>query len=145
MNFVEKIIDLFFNMGEHLTTLFTSLVEFLTMPFALLLQLLQGIFYFINVLFQILIMIVRIFVALFQFFFRIVSSLFITIGNMVGFAPTGELNLNDATRLGFDTALEQIGGTGLLTVVPNVLIAIMWLWFAYKVIGKFSENGSDNS
>lgn len=143
MNFIEKIIDLFFNMGEHLTTLFTSLVEFLTMPFALLLQLLEGIFYFINVLFQILIMIVRIFVALFQFFFKVVSALFISIGNMIGFAPTGEMNLNYATRLGFDTALDQIGGTGLLTVVPNVLIAIMWLWFGYKVIGKFSENGSD--
>ena len=63
---------------------------------------------------------------------------------MVGFAPAGQLNLNYATRLGFDTALEQIGGTGLLTVVPNVLIAIMWIWFAIKVIGKFT-NGSDQN
>lgn len=144
MNFIEKIIQLFFNMGEHLTGIFSSFINFLTAPLALLLQFLQGIFYFINVLFQILISVIKIFVALFQLFFSIVGALFKSIGNMIGFAPVGEMNLNYATRLGFDTALDQIGGTGLLTVVPNVLIAIMWLYFSYKVIGKFSNNGGND-
>ena len=144
MNFIETIIQLFFNIGDFIGSIFSSLIDFLALPFALLLQLLEGIFYFIVILFQVVIKIVQIFVALFQFFFSVVSALFISIGNMVGFAPTGELNLNYATRIGFDTALEQIGGTGLLTVVPNVLIAIMWIWFAIKVIGKFT-NGSEQN
>lgn len=143
MNFIEKLLDAFFNLGEHLTNLFTSLVNFLVKPLALLLQFFEGIFYFINVVFQILVLLVRIFVALFQFFFGLVASLFMTISNMVGFAPTGELNLNQATRLGFDTALSQVGGTGLLTVVPNVLIAILWIYFAYKIIGMFQESSSE--
>lgn len=140
MNFIENIMDLFFNLGEHLSTLFNGFVEFLTLPFALLLSLLQGIFHFINSVFQIIILSVSIFVALFQFFFSIVGALMRTVGNMVGFAPSGSVNMNYATQLGFETALEQIGGTGLLTVVPNVLIAVIWLLFAYKVIGLLGDD-----
>lgn len=141
MNFIEKIIELFFNLGEHLSNLFTGFIQFLTLPFAFLLSLLEGIFHFISVIFQVVILIIQIFVALFQYFFGIVSSMFLTISNMVGFAPTGSMSLDLATRLGFDTALEQVGGTGLLTVVPNVFIAITWLFFAYKLIGLFQNKG----
>lgn len=142
MNFIETIMQVIFNLGDFIGSLLGGLVEFLTLPLALLLSLLEGIFHFINVLFQIVVMILSIFVGLFQFIFSISGALFRTVFSWVGFAPSGSVNLPSASRHGFETVLDQVGGTGLLTVIPNVLIAVIWLLFAYKIIGLIG--GSDN-
>lgn len=131
-----------FNLGEFIGELLGGLVEFLTLPLALLLSLLQGIFHFINVLFQIVVMILTIFIALFQFIFSISGALFRTVFSWVGFTATGSVNLPSASRQGFETVLDQVGGTGLLTVIPTVLIAVVWLLFAYKIIGLIGGTDS---
>ena len=60
MNFIEKILESFFSLGEHLTGLFSGFIDFLTMPLALFLSLLEGVFYFINNVFQIVVLLIKI-------------------------------------------------------------------------------------
>lgn len=135
MNFIERIMQLFFNLGEFIGNVITALVDFLAKPLAFLLQFLEGIFYFIAVLFQIVVLIISIFVALFQYLFSIVGAFFRTIASWIGFVPSSSYALPYASREGFEATMEQVGGTGMLTVIPNVMIAIIWIYFAFKIIG----------
>lgn len=139
MKFIEVIQDLFFNLGDFIGSAIETLLNFLTQPLALLLSFFEGIFYFITQLFTVVIIIVKIFVAFFQFFFSIGSSLINTVTSWVGFVPSGSVSLPSASRHGFEAVLDQVGGTGLLTVIPNVLIAFIWLGFAYKIIGLMGD------
>lgn len=145
MNFIERIMQLFFNLGEFIGSLFNGFIEFLTLPLALLLSLLEGIFHFIGVLFQIVVLLMTLFVSFFQLFFSVVGAFFRTIYSWVGFAPSGSVNLPSWSRQGFETVLEQVGGTGLLTVVPNVLIGLLWIMFAYKMIGLVGNKGESTT
>lgn len=141
MNFIETIITLFYNLGEFIGDLFNGFIEFLTIPFALLLSLLEGIFYFIIQFFEVVVLLITLFVSLFQMFFSFVGAFFRTIYAWVGFSPSGSVNLPSWSRQGFETVLEQIGGTGLLTVIPNVLTAILWILVIYKIIGLVGGKG----
>ena len=135
------ILDAFSFLFEFLGKIFQGFLDILLKPFAFLLALLEGVFYFISVLFQIAVGIIMLFVAMFQYFFLMVAGLLRTIGSWVGFTPSANYTLPSASKLGFQTTLEQIGGTGLLTVVPTILIAVLWLYFAIKMVHLFGGKG----
>lgn len=135
------ILDAFSFLFEFLGEIFQGFLDILLKPFSFLLALLEGIFYFISVLFQIAVGIIMLFVAMFQYFFLMVAGLLRTIGSWIGFTPSANYNLPSTSKLGFQTTLEQIGGTGLLTVVPTVLIAVLWLYFAIKMVALFGGKG----
>lgn len=141
MNFIEKILQAFQNSMDFLGDIFSNLISFFVKPFALLLTFFEGIFYFIGKFFQVAVAIVSLFVALFQYFFSVVAGVFRTLGSFVGFSPVGSYSLPSASRIGFEGALEQIGLTGLLTTVPNILIALIWLIFALKIIQLYGGKG----
>lgn len=145
MNFIEKILTAISNFMDFISDLFLSFIDFLAKPLSYLLAFLEGIFYFITKIFEVVIHVIMLFIALFQYLFAIVTGLFRTIANWVGFSPNTSYNLPSASREGFTTALDQIGGTGLLTVVPSILIAVLWLFFAIKVVALFGNRGSVES
>lgn len=133
MNFIEKIMQLFFNLGELLGNIFSGLIDFLSRPLAFLLALLEGIFYFIGRIFTVVSLVVSIFIKLFQFFFSLIGSLLHTVMGFANYNPDPAYSLPNASRQGFEATLEAIGGTGLLTVIPLTLTALLWLLFMYKI------------
>src|SRR5690625_4499118 len=141
MNFIEKIITGLKNIGDFLGSLLQDLIDLIVIPLAFLLELLEGIFYFIAKLFEIVVHIITIFIALFQFLFAVVSGLFKTISNWIGLTPVDNYHIPSDAELGFSETLKVIGGTGLLTVVPSILIAILWIFFAIKIINLFGNKG----
>lgn len=116
---------------------FNVLLDFLAQPIMFLLTLLEGIFYFISVLFSVVVKIIQIFVALFQLFFSIVSGLISSFDLDASFNPgdVGSINLPYYSSHGFQAVMDHLIGTGLMTVVPYALTALLYLFFARKVVG----------
>lgn len=141
MNFIEKILESFRQFMWYIRRMMNEFVDFLAKPFAFILSFFEGIFYFIGKFFQVAVEIIQLFVALFQYFFSHAMALMRTLGSFVGFAPQESYYLPSAARSGFDGAIEQLGLTGLLTTVPNVVIALIWLIFAVKMVALFGGKG----
>lgn len=141
MNFIEKIIESLSNFGSFIGEWFMSLFTFLAKPLAFLLEIFEAIFYFIGKFFQIAVAIVSFFVALFQYFFSVAGGLFKSVRSFVGFAPAGSYDLPNASVIGFNGAIEQLNLTGLLSTIPNILIAVTWLIFALKIIKLYGGKG----
>ena len=141
MNFIEKILTGIGNIGTFVGDLIGELVSFLAKPLALLLSFLEGIFYFITKFFTVVVEIIMLFVAMFQYLFAIISGLFRTLSAWIGFSPSGAYNLPMTSRQGFNTALDQVGGTGLTHIMPMIIIAVLWIYFAFKVIRTLGDKG----
>lgn len=141
MNFVEKIIQSIQNFMSFIGDALLGIVQFLAKPLVFLLEFFEAIFYFVVRFFEIAIAIVSLFVALFQYFFSLVGGLFKGLRSFVGFSPAGSYTVPSASKIGFESALEQIGLTGFLTTIPNILIAIVWLIFALKMIQLYGGKG----
>jgi len=138
MNFIEKLLQIIVNAAKYIGDIIYKLIEFLLLPLSYLLYFLEGCLYFINVLFQVAMKTVMIFVALFQFLFAIISGFMKTIFSM--FNPqinTDGVSFPSVASQGFQTVLEIIAPTGLLTVVPVVATFFLWFYFIIKIIGLF--------
>ncbi|MDA1909649.1 hypothetical protein PDK24_28185 [Bacillus cereus] len=131
---------------------FNSLIDLLAKPLTLLFYLLDGIFYFFNKMFQIVVMVMKIFYAFFQFGFSVIKGIYRTIDYWTHFTPSGNTNLPNWSTYGFKVAVEQVQGTGLMTVVPMVATGFVLLFFTIKMIGlwggqimirPFGSGGSD--
>lgn len=141
MNFIEKLLTSIGNIGNFIGDLINALVQFLAVPLAYLLSFLEGVFYFISKFFSVVVEFIMLFVALFQYFFAIVTGLFRTIGAWIGFVPSDSYSLPYTSRQGFETALDQVGGTGLTHIIPMIIIAVLWIFFAFKVIRTLGDKG----
>lgn len=116
---------------------FNVLLDFFAQPIMFLLTLLEGIFYFITVLFNIVVKIIQIFVALFQLFFAVATGLVSSFDLDASFNPgdVGSINLPYYSSQGFQAVMDHLIGTGLMTVIPYALTALLYLAFARKVMG----------
>lgn len=144
MNFIEKILESIRSFMWYIRRMMNEFVEFLAKPFAFILSFFEGVFYFIAKFFQVAVEIIQLFVALFQYFFAHAVALMKTLGSFVGFAPQTSYYMPSAARAGFDGVIDQIGLTGVLTTIPNILIALIWLVFAVKMISLFGGKGDVN-
>lgn len=145
MKFVDKILQALKNFGEFLGDLFMGLFDLILKPLAFLLEILMAVVYFFGVLLEIVIAVVMLFVAFFQFLFALATGLIRTVASWVGFTPSGSTNLPSASQQGFDTFLDVIMPTGLVTIIPNVAIALLWLITVIKIVGLFGnrQGGSE--
>lgn len=141
MNFIELILTAISNFGTYIGDLFSSFIEFLAKPLSYLLDFLVGVFYFIEQLFFVLVEFIKLFGALFQFLFAIATGLIRTISSWVGFTPSASYNMPSTSMQGFEYVLSTVVGTGLVNVIPMILIAILWILFAVKIIGLFGGKG----
>lgn len=136
-SFSDKIIEGFNNFIGFIGNMFKYLFDFLEKPLMLLYQLLDGIFYFFYQLFNVVVAIVKIFVASFQFIGSMILGLFRTIKLWLTVDVTPDTNFPSATHQGFQTVIDLVAPTGLLTVVPLVALAFLWFFFVIKMIGLF--------
>lgn len=138
MNFAEKLLQLIKDGFDYLITFLYHIVLFLAKPLAYLLQFLEGIFYLFYVLFDIVVLVIMIFVAIFQFMVALTFGVLRTIKMWLTVNPdVSDVNLPNASYMGFEVLVEQLQPTGFMTVVPTIATAVVWFYFVLKVIGLF--------
>ncbi|MFH5781818.1 hypothetical protein [Heyndrickxia oleronia] len=139
--FVDIIIKGFTNVLHFIVSGFQKLIDLLAKPIHYLWYFLDGIFYFVTVLFNIVVKIVMIFVALFQFVFALIVGFLRTIQDFL--TPsfnTGQVHFPMESNRGFSVVLDVVGGTGLLTIVPYILLALVWGAFIMKMFALLGGN-----
>lgn len=140
MKFIDMILGLLEDGFNFVIDALFTFIEFLTKPLAFLLAFLEGIFYFITKIFEVAINVIMIFVALFQYFFAVVGGVFRTIAGWLSVSPSNDVTFRSSSNQGFQVVMDIVEPTGLLTVVPMVALAFLWLFFILKIIGVFGGN-----
>ncbi len=138
MKFVDKLLS-FLKDGfiEIIDALF-AFISFLAKPLSYLLAFLEGVFYFFIKFFEVVISVVMIFVSIFQFLGALVVGLFRTITSWLTVSPNAStVSFPSTTQQGLNVITDLVEPIGLLTVVPQVCLAILWLFFIIKMIGLF--------
>jgi hypothetical protein len=114
----------------------SGLINLISRPLAYVLSFFEGIFYAIYQLFLIVGKVIMIFVALIQFFGALVAGFMRTIYSLLTIdfykAPVHYPNV---AMQGISAVLDQLRPTGLLTVVPLIILAIVWGLFIKKIVG----------
>ncbi len=138
MNFAEKLFDLMKQGFDKVIDAFMILFSFLAKIFGYLIEFFKGIFYFIFKLFEVVVQIIQIFVAIFQFMFALAAGIFRTIKSWITVNPVADPSKFPlASDQGFAVIADLMSKVGLLTVVPGVLLALLWFYFILKMIGLF--------
>ncbi|MEC1984458.1 hypothetical protein P9F15_29560 [Bacillus cereus] len=123
--------------GNGIVKGFQASMEFLAKPLGYLLEFLEGIFYFFACLFKVVVLIVKIFTALFQFFWATATSVIKTLLMWIGVVPSGKVYLPHEAQNGFQVVIDKVMPTGLMTTVPMVATAFLWLFFGMKVFSLY--------
>lgn len=117
---------------------FFTLFGFLAKPLSYLLDFLTAIFYAIYQLFLIVVRVIMIFVALLQFFGSLVVGFFRSLYSLltIDFYKNTPRYPNE-TAQGIGIVVDLLRPTGVITVVPLIILAIVWAIFVRKIIGLF--------
>lgn len=132
--------ELFSGLFELIANAVNTILDIIVKPLSYLYYFLEGIFYFFMKVFDIVVMIVKIFVASFQFLGSLIMGVFRTIRLWLTVDLSTNTNFVSASGTGFQTVMDIIRPTGLLTVVPVIAIAFLWFFFVLKMIGLFGGN-----
>ncbi|WP_348623371.1 hypothetical protein ABFT51_20785 [Paenibacillus peoriae] len=134
MTFIETLSFYLTSFANLVADGFTKLFSFLSTPLGWLIWLIEGIWYFLTKLFEVVVAILDIFVSLFQFFGALLVGFLRTIKGLlwIDFGQT-PIYYPSTVSIGMKTVVDALSPTGLLTVVPLVMLAIVWLFFVYKV------------
>jgi hypothetical protein len=128
----------FSNLGSMIGNGFNNLLELISKPLSYLFYFLDGIFYFFMKIFDVVIQVIMIFVALFQFIIAIMAGLIRTLQALL--TPTfnsADANLPSNTAQGLKVVMDLLDPTGFNTVVPLILIALVWIGFIFKTLALF--------
>lgn len=138
MKFVDKLLGLLVDGFFKVIEAIYKFIQLIAKPLSYLLEFLVGIFYFIFKLFEVVVQIVMIFVALFQFLFALIAGLFRTAKSWLTVNPSaGDVSFPSMSNTGFGVVVDLLQPTGLMTVVPMVALAFLWLFFVIRVISLF--------
>ncbi|MCY7487905.1 hypothetical protein [Paenibacillus alvei] len=125
---------------SFLGDMFSGIFSLIAKPLSFLLQLIEGIFYFIYKLFEVLILIVQLFVALFQLVGALIYGLLLNFKSMLSLDFSSHTVsypsvMNQGIQVVVDHILRPIG---FMTIVPAILLAALWIWFAMRMIKLIS-------
>lgn len=137
MSFADLIVSGFNNIIDTIFNGFSHLIDFIGEPLAYLLSYLKDTIYLFEQLFTVAILIIKIFVAILQFFGAIVAGLIRTISGMLNPSFHSSMNYPSNSYDGLQIFLNIADNMGLLTIVPGIILAVLWIIFAFKVIGLF--------
>lgn len=135
MTFVDTLMRFLSGLGDFFRDAFNKLFDFLAVPFGWLISLIEGIWYFISKLFYVVVKIIDIFVALFQFIFALGAGFLRTIKGLliIDFSKT-PVHYPSTSGTGMNVVIERVlEPAGFMTVVPMILLAIVWLLFIVRV------------
>lgn len=138
MKFADKLLGLLKQGFTYVGQIIQNVLEFIALPLSYLFYFFEGVFYFIGKLFEVLLLVLSIFIAIFQFMFAIAAGVLRTLKAML-FPNFTEafINYPSASRTGFETVLDVIAPTGLLTVVPAIATVFVWFFFSLKILGLY--------
>jgi hypothetical protein len=148
MNFIEKILHGFnsilsflggalSNLGNLIADSFTALFDFLEKPLSYVFYFFDGLFYFFLKLFDIIVLVLKVIGGMFQFMGALIAGVFRTIRMWLVVDIHPDTKFPSASNAGFQTVIDLVTPTGLITVVPVVAIAFCWFFFALKMISLF--------
>lgn len=140
MNFIEKILTFLVSLGRLIVDGFVGLFELLSKPLSYLFYFLDGVFYFIMQLFDIVVKVVMIFVALFQFVAAMIAGVFRFFRSLLTPSFNQPVNMPSNSQQGLDVVLDVVDPVGLLDIVPYILVAFVWVFFAMKILALFGGN-----
>ncbi|GAV16104.1 hypothetical protein [Paenibacillus sp. NAIST15-1] len=140
MNWFADTLARWFSSGlSFLGDMFSGLFSLLAKPLSFLLQLIEGIFYFIYKLFEVLVLIVQLFVALFQLVGSLIYGLLLNFKSMLSLQFNHTVSYPSSMSTGIKVVVEQIlEPIGFMTVVPLLFIAVLWVWFAMRMLKLIS-------
>lgn len=127
---------LFQQLFDVLESAFRKLFEFLGKSLGLLIEFLEGIFYFIAKLFEVVVKVVTLFVMLFQFVASLTGGVVRTLVFWMNpdFSAQ-EIQFPSDSHQGFMVVMDLVAPTGLLTIVPRIATALLWIAFVLKTLG----------
>ncbi|MFD5022373.1 hypothetical protein ACFWMP_26065 [Paenibacillus sp. NPDC058367] len=144
MTFVNSLLSFLSRSMSFLGDFFSKLLSFLAYPLGWLISFLDGIWYFLTVLFKIVVAVIMIFVALFQFLGAMALGFLRTIQSFlwIDFSST-PLNYPSTSYTGLKLVSEFLGPTGIMTVVPMIMLAVVWLLFVLRVFALLGDGDVD--
>lgn len=110
-------------------------MTFLAKPLSYLYYFFDGVFYFFLQLFNIVVKIVMIFVALIQLFAALVVGFLRTVFSMLTIDFSAAPHFPSKSGQGIAAVMDVIGGAGMLTVAPGIVLAVVWFIFIKQIIG----------
>lgn len=132
------------NFGSWLASAIMTLLNFLAYPLGWLIWALDGLFYLLYRLFDVVVLVVQIFTALFQYFFALLAGFLRTITSLLFALPSGSPRYPGAMNDGIKLVVDQLAPTGIMTVVPMVLLALIWLTFVIRIFALLGGTKSDS-
>lgn len=122
-----------------------ALLNFLAVPLGWIVALIEGIWYFLTQIVAVVIEVIDIFIALFQFLGSLFVGFFMTIKGLliIDFSKT-PVNYPSSTSQGIQVVVEKVlEPVGFMTVVPGILLAVLWLLFVIRTIGLLGGERDD--
>ncbi|MNY41652.1 hypothetical protein D3C86_1764830 [compost metagenome] len=104
---------------------------------------LDGIWYFLTKLFLIVVAVIKIFVALFQFLGAIALGFMRTIQGFLWVDFSNVPKYPSTSYTGLKLVSDFLGPTGMMTVFPMVLLAIVWLVFVLRIFALIGDGDVD--
>lgn len=137
MKFVDGLFSLLADGINYLGDMIAQVIQFLAKPLSYLYYFFDGVFYFFYQIFNVVVKIIMIFGAMIQFFASIVAGFVRTITNMLTIDYDAvPVSYPSSSQQGMQAVIDNVlQPMGLLTVVPMIVLALIWFAFAYKVIG----------
>ena len=114
-----------------------QLLNFLAVPLGWIVALLEGVWYFLVKLATVVIKVIDIFIALFQFIGSLALGFMRSIKGLlfIDFSKT-PVNYPSTSGQGIQVVIDKVlQPVGFMTIVPGILLAIIWLFFVYRVFG----------
>jgi phage-related protein len=134
MKFVDALLSLVSGGFNFLADLIYKLFSFLAKPLSYVYYFFEGVFYFLFQLFNIVVKVVMIFVGLFQLFIALVAGFVRTIMSMLTINYTAP-HYPSASGQGITAVTDILNASGMLTVVPYIVLAVIWMYFVKRMIG----------
>ena len=136
MTFVNFLVGKLINGFNFVGDMLYKFISFLAKPLSYVYYFFDGVFYFVMQLALVVWKIISLFVALFQFFGALVAGFFRTITSFLAIDFTSSpVHFPSSSLRGLQVILNLIAPMGLLSVLPLVLIAVVWFIFVKRMIG----------
>lgn len=146
MTFVNALLGFLQRFAFMIKDAFEKLIELILYPMGWLVWLFDGIWYFLYVLFSVVVKIIQIFVALFQYLGALIGGFLKAIKGLVSLSfNQTPINFPSESQRGFQLVLDVLQPVGFMTVVPLVLLAILWIYFVIRIMSLIGGGTNHNA
>lgn len=143
MTFIHSLLSFLSSSMSWIGDAFNKLLMFLAVPLGWIVTFFDGIWYFLTRLFLIVVAVIKIFVALFQFLGAMALGFLRTIQGFLWVDFSQTPNYPSTSYTGLKLVSDFLGPTGIMTVLPMVLLAVIWLLFVLRIFALLGDGDVD--